>query len=114
MREFSTDGKHNFVDTNDVLVGFDINQNCCENFGWLYTETYPIVINQYIQGKPPFDLEQFSFDKSFFERGGEHVVFKLISDQKQVYLVLYNEQNGYYSHGFHMDVGGKTIREEGV
>jgi len=38
------------------------------------------------------------------------VAFKLISADKVLYLHLSNSHNGYYSHGFTVEVGGEVIR----
>lgn len=34
-------GKVNFVDKNNVLVGFDDDQNCCEQCGWFLNRSKP-------------------------------------------------------------------------
>lgn len=135
MREFpSAQGtKINFVDTNDILVGFNNSQDCCENFGWFYSEKIPTGIQD---RNTPQDLENYFFNKDFFQKivlpenaqvldGGGIVVFKLVEGlnlpsayyavknpqitPKEIYLCLYNAHNGYYSHGFNMDVGGETL-----
>ena len=119
MREFLKDGKANFVDSKDVLVGFDNSQDCCENFGWVYTEILPVETSKLRGGKgtPPTNLEAFSFDPDFFQtihdskQDCSTAVFKLSDGMRTVYLCLYNSHNGYYSHGFRMEVGGNKIRE---
>ena len=32
----------------------------------------------------------------------------------EVFLILYNRQNGYYSHGFNLNVGGEAVREGSI
>src|SRR5271169_783491 len=112
MREFHTDFKINFVDTNDVLVGFDDSQDCCESFGWFYSETLPtntLPISQ--KQEKPTDLESYVFDPQFFQQLCEDdtaiALFKLIHGEKVLYLGLYNSHEGYYSHGFQIQVAGK-------
>ena len=34
MKVFDRDGKINFVDKNNVVLGYDMNQDCCENANW--------------------------------------------------------------------------------
>lgn len=34
MKIFDKDGKVNFVDENNVIVGYDTNQHCSEHAGW--------------------------------------------------------------------------------
>lgn len=126
MREFETkDGKINFVDEDDILVGFDNTGSCCENFGWFYSNEVPsdVVKIWGANGKPdkntPKELENYFFDKNFYQKiefpqffdGGAAIVFKLSqkTDLEEIYLCIYNIHNGYYSHGFNMDVGGETL-----
>lgn len=123
MREFKTRQKINFIDNNDVLVGFDNQGSCCENFGYFYSEKFP-TFDEYkfdcgdvpdIQ--PPADLEEYFFDREFYRAiedsskfdGGGAAVFRLTNGGKELFLILYNSQNGYYSHGFEMGVPGKVI-----
>lgn len=112
-------GKINFVDKNNVLVGFDMNQSCCESFDWYICdeidtskETSQETIEQlnailedwYFDttfcGYPPHDHCETSF-----------VVFKLLNpnDGKPKYLHFYNCHNGYYGHGFDMTCGDKNL-----
>lgn len=110
--------KVNFVDENNVLVGFDYYGQCCEDFGYFFTnQGIPI---QKSETKFEFDPDSYVFDPMFFhakevtEEYDECVIatFKLINknDSKDVvYLNLYNIHNGYYSHGFEISVGGSVI-----
>lgn len=117
MKELETEGKINFIDKNDVLVGFDTNQGCCENFGWFYSLEPPNLIEE--KSVIPENLESYIFDTNYFLEAGEEsdvdqggmVTFKLANEQNILYLSLYNSQNVYYSHGFEMSVSGKTLNE---
>ncbi len=122
--------KLNFVDDNNVLVGFDNDSSCCEDFGYYLTRSVP--------QRPPDDnhrygsdyapdsvpetkLDGYQFDPTFFQQlsneqlytdSGGAVTFRLVKpDSPDIYLTLYNSHNGYYSHGFSMEVGGTTIQE---
>ena len=118
MKIFEKDGKVNFVDENNVLVGFAYEGRCCEFFGYYFTDSRPKVYEEDSadQVKEP-NLEGFYFSQDspdFFDGDGNDAegsaVFKLSDgDGKFLYLVLYNSHNGYYSHGFHMDVGGFRV-----
>jgi hypothetical protein len=46
---FEADYKINFVDKNNVFVGFDYSSNCCERFGYYIGIEIPKKIS------PPFD-----------------------------------------------------------
>jgi len=118
MREFPTkNGKINFVDEDDTLVGFDNQASCCENFGWFYSKEVPVKLPE---EKITPDLEPYFFNKGFFAEcsdpaildDGKIVTFRLEikNDDQYLYLSLYNAHNGYYSHGFNLAVGGKDLR----
>jgi hypothetical protein len=97
-------GKTNFVDKNNVVVGFDDEQQCCENFGWFFA-TKPNY-NHCADIPDKYDVEPYVFDTSFDAEG----IFRLTADNlPDIYLILYNHHNGYYSHGFHMLKDGETV-----
>ena len=60
MKYFNRDGKFNWVDDNNRFVGFDSRSNCCEDFGWEFTEFDPA--GSYI--------EVFHLDKEFVQKFG--------------------------------------------
>ena len=138
MRIFEKDSKTNFVDQHDVLVGFDSWQSCCESFGYHFaasSEQGAEEISQptNLEGML-FDRGFFvqHDDDDGWGDGGGQAVFRLVDarikrggrDEEmrrherrlqaegglpEVYLVLYNHHNGYYSHGFSMEVGGTVL-----
>lgn len=117
--------KVNFVDENNVLVGYDFYGMCCENFGW------------YISNKPTTDLhdrlfnedtdenaineslKDWTFDPSFFQKLDTNIndyydydqraVFRLVNGDNELFLHLYNVHNGYYKHGFDFAKGDEII-----
>lgn len=117
MKIFNRDGKINFVDENNVLVGFYYESSCCEEFGYFLSRTFPDSLK-------PADVIQesdeafagFVFDTGFKEAVAfverddtDTVVFRLIRGLDIIYLTLHNTHNGYYSHGFDMTQNGITI-----
>jgi len=116
----------NFVDKNNLVVGFDFGSSCCENFGWLISTSMTppaecVVglehssttehINKELDGwvfDPKFFLE-LREDKKMSEEN--YVVFRMINKNQNRYLHLYNKHNGYYSHGFEFMDGDKTIEQ---
>lgn len=118
MIEFNTEGKINFVDNNDVLVGFSLVEHCCEYFGWFYSLAPPKSIDD-ADVIEPENLENYIFDSNFFQEvndeavvhEGGMVTFKLTNEQKVLYLSLFNTHNGHYTHGFHVTVSGKNLNE---
>jgi hypothetical protein len=135
MRIFEGEGRINYVDINDVYVGFDDFQSCCESFGHYFTAT-PDPEGETLE--QPANLADLVFDPEFFETtgdddGGGHAVFRLVAPHlarirndrasreaereiqrwggvSEVYLVIFNHHNGYYSHGFDFSVGGKVVQ----
>ncbi len=58
MRIFEKDGRVNFVDNNNVLVGWDNTSSCCESFSWDLDKSLTSE-----------ELEAYSFDIDYFEEG---------------------------------------------
>lgn len=58
------------------------------------------------------DLPDWEIDPDYYKEIGPAVVFRLVCHNKngrcidELFVVLENYHNGYYSHGFHLDVGG--------
>ena len=112
MKVFDRDDKINFVDDNNVFVGYDIEQDCCERADWFVSvkekcSIPPVIIK--------LSLDDYNFDTSYFKKvesldifeEGGMVIFKLTSpDKPSLYLHLFNVQNGYYGHGFTATIGG--------
>jgi len=102
--------KVNFADKNNVCVGYSLKQHCCENAGWFISNKRESTIyddNHNKIERPTPDVLDFVFDREFFETVkcsqlelGKMVCFRLISGNKELFLHLYNCQNGYYGHGF--------------
>lgn len=111
--------KVNFVDENNVVLGFDNSQSCCESYGWFF---HPEICNKVADDIRPTNLEDYSFDSTFFQEndGGAHdcggiVIFKIASKSGEIYyLHLYNFHNGYYSHGFQLNVGGEIVQDGSI
>jgi hypothetical protein len=135
-------GKINFVDQNDVVVGFDAYQSCCESFGYFFTLSGEKDAENI---DTPTNLEEMVFDTKFFQEhdeegwgeGGGQAVFRLLAPhlarsrsdavlrkleretaavggRSEVFLHLYNHHNGYYSHGFDMKIGGEVVHSGGI
>lgn len=118
--------KVNFVDVNNVMVGYDMAQDCCEHADWFISEQ--IVLNNITEhGRKEFDVGCYCFDTSFFknpkipvsEEGwdelddGGMVIFKLVASGKpDLYLHLFNSHNGYYGHGFEAKIAGQKWQED--
>lgn len=118
--ESSWQEKVNFVDENDVFVGYDMEQDCCEHADWfIANKITPYSYDDEDKKEVP-DVEAYSFDKDFFQTvesqdldEGGMVAFRLVADGKpDLYLHLFNAHNGYYGHGFEVKHGGETVRTD--
>jgi len=115
----------NIIDENNVLVGYDYDQSCCEIFGYYFVrDLKDIKENKKIEDKD-IKQEDYIFDTSFCEvledfaeyEGGGEVAFKLTNKEKiedVLYLILYNYHNGYYGHGFDMSINEKILYTGGL
>lgn len=111
--------KVNFVDQNNLFVGYDTEQLCCEHADW-YISSEPFGYKGDVPQSPVpdgLDLEPYAFDPEWFmdlgadgssswcDEGGA-AAFRLIAPNAQhVYLTIFNAHNGYYSHGFEFGEG---------
>jgi len=114
------DGKVNFVDCNNVFIGYDIHESYCEDAGWFISEKIePYDDDEDYDSRNAPDVESYAFDIEFFENvdsddldEGGMSVFKMISKGlPDLFLHLFNSHNGYYHHGFAVKVDDKIIRE---
>lgn len=119
MKVFEHGSKVNFVDENNVVLGYDMEQRCCEDAGWFIAE-YPECedINNADEGTS--DIEGFVFDTAFFREGNwedgqdDVVVFRMYKGDEAKYLHLYNIHNGYYSHGFEFFSNNTLIHDGAI
>lgn len=124
MKVFHSGGhaeKVNFVDDNNVFVGFDYYRDCCESFAYWISKTAPVFgSDSYLETIAIKDSENFpgfNFDTSFThdpECGDEEnaITFRLLNDSgDELFLTLTNHHNGYYSHGFEMKKDGTEIHK---
>jgi len=103
----------NFIDENDIFIGFDLRTQCCEDFGWFIKDNESVddLIQQAESSNKSceedysgwlFDLNYFKSDS--FDTGtitsADAVVFRLKKENKSKYLFLFNIGNGMYAHDF--------------
>jgi threonyl-tRNA synthetase len=110
--------KINFVDEHNVFVGYDFSSCCCEHFGWFITQgTEKILDDKSEANKINELLAPFVFDKKFFETSGNadqydeggEARFRLVNGDQELFLTLFNSQNGYYGHGFEFLENGEIL-----
>ena len=121
MTVFERGHKVNFIDENNVFVGYDMSQCCCEDADWFIPDEILDRVPE-VRSKPQefVGMEGWAFDTRFFHEvpdnpgvydGGGMVVFRMINGDREQFLHLYNIHNGYYGHGFEFLKDGETIRE---
>lgn len=116
-------GRCNFVDSNNVVVGFSKEQSCCEDASWVIASR---LLVEDVLSEPretaPADIDDFVFDPAFhrYEKpscldDGGVAIFRLVAPGgRELFLHLCNCQNGYYGHGFSMEINGRTIWEGSI
>ena len=107
--------KVNFIDENNVVLGYSLEQDCCEHADWFIADEPTFEI---IDGTMP-DLEDWVFDIKYFrefdlEWGGGIAIFRIIRGDEEKFIHLFNVHNGYYAHGFDFSQGDKTIIEDSI
>ena len=132
---FETDNKVNYVDDNNVFVGADTTQHCCEDFRSLVTNS-PDLEYDYddkfvecsvqtnhkfpTEAEPNEEFSEYSFDTTYHQMygwsdGGRRATFRLVAEGKEdLFLHFVNAQNGYYTHEIEYKINGELIEEYGV
>lgn len=112
--------KVNFVDENNVFVGYDLDRQCCENADWFISNdkesTPPDILN-----KLESELEGYVFDPEFFEEkvfgedcDGKFAIFRIVKGKDEKFIHLFNVQNGWYWHGFILKIDGVVIKKDSI
>lgn len=110
MKLFEDENSWNWVDENNVVLGFRNSSQCCEQFGYCYFAKEPTDDISLKDEEAIIDsLDDFVFDNSYYtflhnssSNCGGYVAFRIVNKNtnETVYLTIYNHHNGWYSHGF--------------
>lgn len=106
-------GKVNFVDENEVHLGYSTDDDCCAHGGWFMSDD-PTFFPKGEYGsdwpKEPegivTDMPGWTFDPSYFKEPalpvseGSAAQFRIVNGEQSKYITLYNCHNGYYGKGF--------------
>jgi len=120
----NSNGSVNFIDVNGIFVGYELDQDCCEEFGWFFSDGIVTdTVFKYPKDHPLSNdggLEDFSFDKNYCQEykhedmSGDQrniIIFRASNKDKEFkYLHLFNLHNGYYSHGFEVKHGEWIVK----
>jgi len=115
MKYFERDSKYNFVDANNVFVGYDSHQDCCELASWYFSFNPGVIPVSDSDNINADELDAYSFDTGYFreDSADETAIaeFKLVAPGlPDIYLILHNTHNGYYGHGFKCEISGTVLR----
>lgn len=122
--------KVNFVDDNNVVLGYDMGQCCCEHADWFIADKIAdrIPDRDKAHDTVPIDMPGWNFDPAFFKKierilsesgdynlldDGGMVVFRIVNGDQEKFVHLFNVQNGYYGHGFTFKIG-EVVAQEGT
>jgi len=111
----------NFVDDNNVILGYCAEPDCCEHFG------FKIILGGVEVASDKTDIEEtnavidgFEFDPSFadvvksIEEYSDQCAgvaeFRATRGDAEIRIRLFNYHNGYYGHGFEFSHGETEIR----
>lgn len=117
--------KVNFIDENNVVLGYDTTQWCCEHAGWFIADIVKKDVdfwgNDTLNTEQIIDLPGFNFDPTFFMQidtenhsldEGRMVIFRVVNSSEERFVHLFNVHNGYYGHGFEFECPGNE--REGI
>ena len=112
--------KVNFVDKNNICLGYDMYQCCCESAGWFISNKEEVeTFDEDDVNRHEFDVEDYVFDPAYFKYvacsdldEGSMVRFRLVNGSNELFIHLYNCHNGYYGHGFEFKIGDEIKQED--
>ena len=113
--------KVNFVDENNILLGYDLAQHCCEYADWFISDKPETGIRQDLTGSG-FDEEMpdWIFDTKYFKEtsgsefhSGGMAIFRIVNKvtNEEKFIHIFNSHNGYYSHGFEFKSENEIFQE---
>jgi hypothetical protein len=123
------ESKVNFVDDNNVCLGYDTNRFCCEHADWFIADQPMEHIIE--EDGTPDDLAGWNFDTAYFKEvdyieggndsykyneleDGGMVIFRIVKGDEEKFIHLFNCHNGYYGHGFEFAVGQEVIHTSSI
>jgi len=116
------ESKVNFVDENNVVLGYNLQQSCCEHADWFIASRpnnkIPRRFSRSNNKKAPVpNLAGWLFDKTYFKECGQSdnydhmAIFRIVRGKQKKYIHIFNCHNGYYSHGFEFKSANEIIKD---
>ena len=132
MRIFNQNGKVNFVDERNVVLGYELEPLCCEEAGWFISDVVvdpSKPLSKSLLNESELDvlngiLTNWYFDPFFLRNieapegiliegvkideynGCSIAVFRIVNGTAEKFIHLFNIQNGYYTHNFTFETKG--------
>jgi len=116
--------KINFIDENNVVMGYDLSESCCEHADWFISDkqAFEPIARENTEDGTPEDMPGWNFDRSFFREienisvfdEGSMVIFRITKGDSEKFIHIFNCHNGYYHHGFEFSDNGITIKQGSV
>ena len=85
------------TDKGSIKLVISDSQSCCENFGSLFFET-PDDISQFIDAEI-LQIEDICIKREDYIDTDSETQLRITTDKGIIQYAIYNEHNGYYSHG---------------
>ncbi len=115
--------KVNFVDNHNVMLGYDMGQQCCEQADWFIASRPATQLprrfrKNNVKAPETPNLSGWRFDTKYFKEltfgtyGDDHVaIFRIVRGKRKKYIHIFNCHNGYYGHGFEFKVDAEVVKE---
>lgn len=112
------DSKVNFVDENNVFLGYDMSEDDRQEADWFIADKPRLDASFPEDSQKLLDLSGWVFDPSYFQAvsndsvfdGGGMVIFRIVKGIREKFIHLYNIHNGYYGNGFDFIINSNVTR----
>ena len=120
--------KVNFIDDNNIFVGFELTQYCCEQTDTSFVEIHKdgtctiiddndeYIKSLYFVGTDEDLITDYKFNEIFYNEYDDDefddVIFQLSDGEtdRNIVLALTNIHNGYYFHTYITNISGVEIK----
>ena len=95
--------KIQFQDLSRLKIYFDTDQQCCEEFGYMFSHDLT-NLKEYIESNLEY-VEFVDGEDLVAGTGSQTVFINFITSKGKLDLTVYNSHNGYYGHYVSMEYG---------
>jgi hypothetical protein len=94
------------TDKGSIKLAIQTGQCCCEQWGALFFET-PDDVSQFV-GAKILQIEDISIKREEYINVNSETQLRITTDKGIIQYAIYNEHNGYYTHGTILQVFEKS------